>query len=178
MKGKQPHQYRITALGVVYFPVLYLLLAAGYQWNSDSAMVRFYIENFTVNTAALLINFVDILAQPVVAQEEHLLAPSLTLSIRDGCDGIETLMLLWAAVLVARVGLLKTVYGIILSFVFIVALNQLRIVVLFYMALFHKSYFSWIHGYIAPTVMILLSAIAYMIWLRWASSATSVRNVS
>ena len=88
-------------------------------------------------------------------------------SIEAGCNGVEATIVLIAAVVAFPASWLQRVAAILLGFVAIQALNLVRIISLFYLGNWNMDFFSWIHLYLWPTLIMLDVLIFFVLYLRY-----------
>jgi hypothetical protein len=148
---------------IVAFAALFALLLAGYESARDSALERFVVDDLTVGTAARVISALDP-SVGVRAEGSRLVAPGGGLVVLAGCEGVDVLLLLTAAMAVAalpwRARLAGLAAGALLTFV----LNQVRVVGLFYAFRIDRELYSMFHGVVAPLVMAVLAGAFFVLW--------------
>jgi exosortase H (IPTLxxWG-CTERM-specific) len=88
-------------------------------------------------------------------------------TILAGCNGIEAMIVLVAAMLAYPAPLKHRLAGLAAGMVAIQALNFVRIVSLFYIGQWNRDVFEWAHLY-AWQVLIMLDAL--IVWLLWLKS--------
>jgi exosortase family protein XrtM len=95
----------------------------------------------------------------------HLSAPGGGINILNGCDGMDVVLLLVAALLVAPIPVHCRLSGIFVGAGLIYLFNQARIIALFYSYRTDKSMFNILHGMIAPILLILIAGLFFVIWI-------------
>lgn len=88
-------------------------------------------------------------------------------AIAPGCDGIEAVIILLAAVLAFPAPWKHKLAGILIGFVAIQALNLVRIISLFYMGQWSQVAFDWFHLYLWQALIVLDALAVWLIWLRY-----------
>lgn len=150
-------------------PVLGLLLFAGLQlgWQvlQGGALARAVIGYGVVRPAVWSVRTLTP-EIPVRAADRALLAPGGGLNIRNGCEGLEALFLLTAAVLVSPVSWAARGRGVLLACGMVFLINQARVVLLFYAWREAPRYFDALHGTVTPIAVVLLVCACFAIWLR------------
>lgn len=149
---------------VLMFSVLFVALHWVYTQARGGVIERWWIETVTVGTAVALIDRLSPDEQ-VLAIGESVVSPHARLSVRNGCEGTESLFLLIAAMAVSPLRWWRRVQGALWGAALIVALNELRVVSLYYVFRHHKPLFDPLHAYIAPLAIILIAAVYFMWWL-------------
>lgn len=87
-------------------------------------------------------------------------------SIEPGCNGVEALIILFAAMFAFPAPLKSKLVGFAIGFVAIQALNLVRIISLFYMGQWNMTWFNWFHLYLWQALIILDALVVWLIWLR------------
>jgi exosortase/archaeosortase family protein len=148
---------------VAAFVVLFALLLGGYEAARGTWLERFVVEDATVATAAGVIRAIDP-ALPVRAEGARLVAPGGGLVVLAGCEGVDVLLLLTAAMAVApmpwRARLAGLAAGTLLTF----ALNQARVVGLFYAFRADRELYASLHGVVTPLAMALAAGAFFVAW--------------
>ncbi len=88
-------------------------------------------------------------------------------AIAPGCDGIEAVIILVAAVLAFPAPWKHKLIGVGIGFVAIQALNLVRIISLFYMGQWSQVAFDWFHLYLWQALIVLDALAVWLIWLRY-----------
>jgi exosortase family protein XrtM len=152
---------RFVTLFVVLFAALYAL------WTNARGTVveRIVIDVATVRPGAAIIN--SLTPQERVQPQGHrLVSPHARLSVLKGCEGVECLLLLVAAVLAFRAASWRErLLGLLAGIALVYALNQLRIVALFYSYRFERGWFEILHAYVAPTLIVLVAGVFFLWWV-------------
>lgn len=93
-------------------------------------------------------------------------------SIEAGCNGVEATIVLIAAICAFPAGWGIRLVAIALGFLAIQVLNILRIISLFYLGDWNLEYFSWIHLYLWPALIMLDVMVVFIVYLRYLSNQT------
>lgn len=88
-------------------------------------------------------------------------------AIAPGCDGIEAVIILVAAIVAFPSPWKHKLVGIAIGFVCIQALNLVRIISLFYLGQWNRTAFDWFHLYIWQALIILDALVVWLIWLKY-----------
>ena len=89
------------------------------------------------------------------------------ISIERGCNGVEAVIILVSAMLAFPAPWKNRLVGIGLGFVAIQALNLVRIISLFYLGQWNRTWFDWFHLYLWQALIVLDALVAFLIWLRY-----------
>jgi exosortase H (IPTLxxWG-CTERM-specific) len=86
--------------------------------------------------------------------------------IERGCNGVEALIILFAAIFAFPAPLRNKLVGFAIGFVAIQALNLVRIISLFYLGQWNQVAFEWFHLYLWQALIILDALVVWLVWLR------------
>lgn len=149
---------------MMIFVSVLMLMQFGWSNVRGTELERIVIDEITVKPAAWLIARIT----PEIsirAVGNHLVAPGGGLNILNGCDGMDVVLLLVAALLVAPVSVQWRLAGIVAGSVVIYVANQARILALFYSYRSDKPLFNLLHGTLAPVLLILIATVFFILFL-------------
>lgn len=89
------------------------------------------------------------------------------IAIERGCNGVEAVIVLVAAMLAYPATWREKLIGMGLGFVAVQALNLVRIVSLFYLGNWNRDWFDWFHLYVWQALIISDALVTFLIWLAW-----------
>jgi exosortase/archaeosortase family protein len=150
------------------FAVTFGSLQFGWQAARGGVVESLVIHDLTVRPAAWLANLLTPGVQ-ATAEGFTVHAPGGGLNVLNGCEGIEVLFLLLAAFVAGPLPPRRRLLGIAVGVPLIFALNQARIVGLFYAYRADHALFDTLHGTVAPIVLVLAVAFYFYAWLEWRS---------
>lgn len=96
-------------------------------------------------------------------------ANGFAVSIERGCNGIEAVIILIAALAAFPSTWKQKLAGFAIGFVAIQAFNLVRIISLFYMGQWSMTWFEWFHLYLWQALIIIDALVVWLLWLRWIS---------
>lgn len=105
-----------------------------------------------------------VLAEGVLIQNRH---TGFAVEIAAGCNGVEPMIILLAAILAFPASLRQKLQGIVIGFVAIQALNLLRIVTLYYLGQWNQTVFEWAHLYVWPALILIDALVVWLLWVRY-----------
>jgi exosortase H (IPTLxxWG-CTERM-specific) len=91
------------------------------------------------------------------------------IEMRDGCNGVNVMILLWSAVLAFPVSRAWKLVGILVGAIAIQGLNFFRLISLFYLGQYSPSWFEFAHLYLWETLILLDALAVFGLWIRRAS---------
>jgi exosortase H (IPTLxxWG-CTERM-specific) len=124
---------------------------------------------FTAAIAKVSVWLVDLFDPHVIAYGKVLQSTSngFAISIERGCNGVEAVIILLAAMLAFPAPWKHRLAGIGVGFVAIQALNLVRIISLFYLGQWNHTWFQWFHLYLWQALIVLDALVVFLLWLRW-----------
>jgi exosortase family protein XrtM len=140
------------------FALLYFAAAAA----RDTEAYRLFVEEGTVRPAAALVN-VLVPDEAAAARGPALVSPRARLTVLSGCEGIEAMLLLCAGFLAAPLGWRARLGGVAGGLALVYALNQARLVALWFALRHDHELFALLHGVVAPALLVG-AACAYFAW--------------
>mgnify|MGYP001820500844 CR=1 FL=1 len=96
--------------------------------------------------------------------------------IERGCNGVEALIILFAAIFAFPAPIKNKLIGFAIGFVAIQGLNLVRIVSLFYLGQWNQVAFEWFHLYLWQALIILDALVVWLVWLRTLPQARARRQ--
>lgn len=96
------------------------------------------------------------------------LASGFGVAIEAGCNGVEAVIILLAAILAFPAPMPYRLKGILLGMAAIMLLNVARIITLFYLGKWDMAIFEWAHLYVWPVLIILDALVVFMLWTHFA----------
>jgi exosortase family protein XrtM len=161
---------RRRVIPAVLFLCVFAGLHLGYQSLRGTAVERLVVDTLTVRPAAWLVTkFTPRL--DAVADGPTLRSPAGSLNVRAGCEGTEVLFLLIAALVVSPADWKRKPLGMLLGAVLVLALNQARILALFYSLLRDRELFDLLHAYVLPVALIVVTGIFFYWWTEGGTRA-------
>lgn len=154
------------------FLLLFFVFQYGWEMSRDTALERLVVHDATVRPAVWVIGQLSP-GSGIEAQGFRMVSPQGRLNILNGCEGLETLFLLLAALLAYPLRFGIRLRGIALGVLLVFVLNQARIVMLWYAFLYDRAVFGALHGVVLPLLMVAACLVFYLLFLaRHASERT------
>ena len=149
------------------FLILFVALLGGsftlisINWVNDNV-----IEPFTGGIARVSGATLDLLGQDVRMQGTVIRGRRFAVNIRNGCNGVEAMLIFLAAVLAFPAPWKARLLGLAVGVVAIQAVNLVRVVALYLTGAYFPSWFDASHTVVWQTVVILFSV---LLWILWAN---------
>ncbi|MCK5869384.1 exosortase H [Methylococcaceae bacterium CS1] len=149
----------------IYFIGIQLVLFAIEQTNSVHQTIIIPFTEMIAHISVWLVMLFDegVISQGVILQQVD---TGFSVSIQSGCNGVEAVLVLIAAILAFPSPWKFKLWGIITGFFAVELLNIVRIISLFYLGQWNQDVFEWAHLYIWQALIMLDVLIVFLLWLR------------
>lgn len=168
--GKGPI-FRFVGLFVVLLGVFYAitfipvvsedLIPAYLRWNARAS-------TFILN----------VFGENATTRDTSVSSARYSVNIRHGCDAIEPSALFLAAVLAFPAAFKSKLPGLVTGTLILAIINLVRIVSLFYVGIFKKEWFDFMHEDFWQPLFILLALTLWIAWAMWAMRGSTGRSRS
>ncbi len=151
----------------IRFLLLFLLLLGGsftvisLTWVNDHL-----VEPFTSGVAGASAVTLNLIGQDITREGTQLSSPRFRVNIRNGCNGVETMLIFLSAVLAFPASWRSRLSGVAIGLLAIQAINLLRVVALFLTGVYLPKLFDASHTVIWQTIVILFG---FLLWIFWAN---------
>lgn len=159
--GWRTYRQELTFLGIFL-----ALLGGGFALLSLQPVNDRLIEPFTALVAKASGALLVLLGQGTSMEGTIIRNDTFAVNIRNGCNGVETMLIYGAAVLAFPAPWKLRFAGLALGMVAIQAVNLLRVVALFFTGAYFPKFFDSSHTVVWQTVVILFGV---LLWVFWAS---------
>lgn len=163
---------------MIRFFVLFTVLLVGlFTLEILQSAEMYVILPFTSLVADVSAWFIQLFDDNVVAYSNIIKDKSSGFGVRieRGCNGVEALIILFAAIFAFPAPLKSKIIGFLIGFMAIQGLNLVRIVSLFYLGQWNQVAFEWFHLYLWQALIILDALVVWLIWLRTLPQAKARR---
>ncbi len=156
---KNRREIRFLVLFAVILGASFALISL--NWVNDHA-----IEPFTGGVASASAGVLKAIGQGVTQEGTLIHGKRFSVNIKNGCNGVEAMLIFLAAVLAFPAPWKSKLKGLILGIVAIQAINLVRVVALYLTGVYFPKIFNASHTVIWQTVVILASV---LLWIYWAN---------
>lgn len=149
----------------ITFLALFVVLLGGsftlisLNWVNDHA-----IEPFTGGIARLSGAVLNLLGQHVALRGTVIQGPHFAVNIRNGCNGVEAMLIFLSAVLAFPASWRSRLAGLALGTLAIQAINLVRVVSLYLTGAYLPRFFDASHTVIWQSVVILCGVLLWVLW--------------
>jgi exosortase family protein XrtM len=164
---------RFILLYVIYMVVAFILV--DYQPVHDYLRLD---EFYTAGVVSLSQDLIEFLGIPVRAEGALLHLNSAIMEVKFGCNGLEAILLLCAAILAYPGSWKARIIGILMGSLFLQFFNLIRIAILAWVLEEHPSIFPIMHEYITQSIMIAIAFVIFLVYLQNVSRHEKLKNNS
>ena len=155
----------MTRFLLVFCGVLGSLFAIEMLSPVQQAVIQpFTVLLANVSTAVILPFDNTVIAQGRILRDA---TTGFAVSIEAGCNGVEATIVLVAGIVAFPASLRHKMIAILVGFLFVQALNIVRIVSLFYLGQWNYTVFEWFHLYLWPVLIMLDVLVVFAVYLQW-----------
>jgi exosortase H (IPTLxxWG-CTERM-specific) len=154
------------------FAGLLLLFYLAVAWRPADAAVVVPFTSAIARVSAWLLN---LLGENVAVAGTEIRSPTFAVSIENGCNGLETVLLFAAAVLAFPASWKRRLAGLLLGFAAIQIFNLLRVVSLFWIGAHAPSLFSTSHTVLWQSFVVLFGVLLFLYWASRARDGMEAR---
>ena len=125
---------------------------------------------FTERIVAVSAAALRALGEPVLAEGTQIRSPGFAVDVKNGCNGVEAMLILVAAILAFPATARSRVLGIAAGMLVIQAANLVRVVSLFWLGAHHRELFDAFHTAVWQTALLLVAVGLFVFWTRRAGA--------
>ncbi len=160
---------------VVLFIVLLVSLFVFYllPWGQDYMSTPITSAVAKVSVTIMMLFDGNVVSQGITIHDN---VTGQGIQVVAGCNGMEAVIILFAAVFAFPATFRQKVLGFVAGFFAIHSLNIVRIISLYYLAKYSMTWFEWFHLYVWQMLIILDALVVWLLWLRWINKGKPKRN--
>jgi len=155
------------------FLLSFFALETGWNHIRGTWLERFVIDRVTVQTSVALINRLTPSTE-ARAQGSSIVSQRGSINVRNGCEGTEVLFLLVGGLLAYPFSWRWRAVGLMVAAAFVFALNQTRLLALFYSIQNDRTLFNALHGVVAPGSLVLLTLMFFVTLINLSSRSQAL----
>ncbi|MEM8930091.1 MAG: exosortase H [Acidobacteriota bacterium] len=157
---------------ITFVTIFVLILGGGFTLISLQPINDHVIEPFTAGVAAASGVALDVIGQNIDKQGTILRNERFAVNIRNGCNGVETMIIFLAAVLAFPAAPKAKAIGLAIGILAIQGVNLVRVVALFLTGAYFPQFFDNSHTVVWQTIVI---ASGVLLWIFWADRYAAPR---
>ncbi len=144
--------------------VFAVLLIAFYVIITINAVDAHVVLPFTAGLARISGGALNVIGERVHVDGTVIAGPKFAVDIRGGCNGLEAVVFVCAAMLAFHAPLRKRLIGAAAAAVILEALNVIRIASLYLLGVYHRNIFETFHLAVWQTLMFGAAVLLFLIW--------------
>ncbi len=156
-------------LRFIFLFVLLFVVAQSLYYFSISIGIPDKLQHVNAVVSASLINSFSP-GEKTTTSGRSIQSKGTSLEIVWGCEGIEGIFIIIAAMIAYSMGLRKKLLGILIGTVFLYCLNIVRIIAIFYTLRHKPALFDIMHMYVGQTFIIFFGVLFFVAWIHFFSS--------
>ena len=121
---------------------------------------------FTEQIVAVSAAALRALGEPVLAEGTRIRSSVFAVDVKNGCNGVEAMLILVAAILAFPATARSRFLGIAAGTLVIQAANLVRVVSLFWLGAHHRELFDAFHTAVWQTALLLVAVGLFVFWTR------------
>jgi len=122
------------------------------------------IVPFTAQLSSVSGQVLRLLGQNVTVSGTTIFSSGFSVDVRNGCNGVEAILILVAAMVAYPASLQARLLGILLGSVALEILNVIRIVSLYLLGFYNRELFDLFHSAVWQVLIILASVGIFVVW--------------
>jgi len=155
--------YREEIRFVLYFILFFLVLQiANYSIRSYTSPLL--VHTLTAGVSSRIINFITP-GEKSFARGAYIGSGTFTIQIAQGCEGIDGILLVAAALCAFNMGIRRKIVGILVGSLVMYMANLARTIGLYYTLRYRPDMFDVAHVYIGQTFIIFVGILFFMAWI-------------
>lgn len=166
-RGEKPKGWRAYRQEIVFLVVFVVLLGGSFTLISLKPVNDHVIEPFTAGIADASGAALEVLGQKIHMEGTMILSDTFSVNIRNGCNGVEAMLIFFSAVLAFPATWGSRLAGLAIGLVAIQVINLVRVVALYLTgAYLPRPVFEASHTVVWQTIVILFGV---LLWIFWAN---------
>ncbi|HUP23494.1 MAG TPA: exosortase H [Thermoanaerobaculia bacterium] len=155
---------------VVFLVAFVVLLGGGFTLLSLNAVDRVFVVPFTALVAKVSGWLLDVIGQDVTMRGTQIVSPRFAVDIKNGCNGLETVVVFASAVLAFPAAWRTKLFGLVGGIAAIQVINLVRVVALFLTGAYFPSFFDSSHTVVWQSIVVACGVLLFLVWAsRWAA---------
>ncbi|HVS15534.1 MAG TPA: exosortase H [Thermoanaerobaculia bacterium] len=162
--GEGPAKPPLDRRQIVFLVAFVLLLGGSFTLLSLNAVDRSFVVPFTAVVARVSGALLDLIGQDVTMHGTQIVSSSFAVDIKNGCNGLETVVVFGSAVLAFPAPWRKRLAGFVLGVAAIQVINLVRVVALFLTGVYFPDFFDSSHTVVWQTIVVGFGVLLFLFW--------------
>jgi len=148
----------------VLFFILFFIALQIVHYSIRSFTSPLFVHTLNAGASSRIINFITP-GEKSFSRGNMIGSGSFTIRIAQGCEGIEGILLITAALCAFNIRIREKIGGILVGSVVLYMANLVRVVVLYYTLKYRSDLFDLAHVYVGQTFIIFVGILFFMAWI-------------
>lgn len=151
---------------LVVFLTVQAVLFTAELWQPVRSTI---VDPFTASLALVSGFLMSLFDSQVATQGIYIssLRNDFILRIEAGCNGVEPMIILTAAIVAFSASIKEKAVGLIFGFLGIQGINIIRIISLFYIGQWSMTAYEWAHLYVWQALILIDAFVIWILWVRY-----------
>ena len=155
---------RLDRRQVVFLIAFVLLLGGGFTLLSLNQVDRAFVVPFTALVAKTSGWLLDVIGQDVTMHGTQIVSSRFAVDIKNGCNGLETVVVFGSAVLAFPAAWRPKLLGLLGGVAAIQLINLVRVVALFLTGAYFPSFFDSSHTVVWQSIVVACGVLLFLVW--------------
>lgn len=170
---RRPHPRRIIFRFVLW---LLLILGSFEVGLATDTMKESVIPQYLRFCATVSGGTMRLFGEKVTVHDSTISSPRYSVNVKRGCDAVQPTALFVAAVFASPVVFWPKVPGVVGGVLFLMVMNLVRVISLFYTGVYYPRAFDVMHHDVWQAAFIFISISLWALWAVWAARLTAVKR--
>lgn len=144
--------------------LFFVLLIAGWAFVAAPPVNDHVIVPYTEWITGVSASLLTAIGQDVRVEGTMILSSDFAVNIANGCNGVEAMLLVIAAIGAFPAGPMSRISGILAAAVLIQLLNFVRIATLFLLGRYYENVFQLFHTAVWQVLIVLAGLVIFLVW--------------
>lgn len=162
------------------FAVIFTICAAGAFGLMLAPFAKPVVSRFSDTLVVVSAQFIRIAGGHVAVDGSVMRSPQtgFAIEMKNGCNGVNVMVLLWSAMLAFPTSGSWKAKGIIVGALAIQSINFVRFISLFYLGQFSMQWFEFAHSYLWESLIMLDALAVFWFWAQLIHRSVSTANAT
>jgi len=162
--ASEPHRIILNRRSTKFVLLFGAVILAGFAVVAASAVQSHVIGPLTAKLATVSSALLRTIGHEVSVVETTIFSPHFSVDIRNGCNGVEAILILVAAIVAFPAPWRSKVTGVVVGTVALEAINVVRISSLYLLGYYNREIFDLFHSAVWQVGIILVSLGIFAYW--------------
>jgi len=153
-----------TEIRFICIFILLLLSGQALYYFSKNKSENIIVKILSVGPSVQIINLITS-DDPVVQKGNEICNKDLCMAVNTGCDGMEGILIVVAAMIAFPMILRIKIVGTMLGILMVYLTNIVRILMLYFVLNYKPGWFDFMHIYVGQVMVIFVGGVFFFLWV-------------